>query len=348
MNNKRKEEIRNKILENLNDYGLFWNNNELRVSNGKKSQLKLSKYANNFKNSKSAIENYIAQPYEINPLKVEPYLQIVNAKDKKDKVLWNYAKSMWSIPVTNGYGRRIRYFVFDKQNNKLIGVVGLSDPIIGLNIRDKISIGWNKDQKINKLYNCMTAYILGAIPPYNSILGGKLVALTLMFPEVRKLFYKKYKKSAREKNKQPYLTYIDTMGAFGKSSIYNRLLNWEFVGYTKGNSHIHITMNGSWDLINQVVPKEVFKTYNFGQGPNWKMRILKHALKELDLPTTITSNGWERGYYRLTLIHNWKDYLLNKTNKIHYKDFKRNELVDYWKNRWVIPRLEKLNKKLFL
>src|SRR5690606_38864193 len=135
-------------------------------------------------------------------------------QSEEHKRIWSYAISHWSIPVTTGYGRRIRYFVFDKQNDKLIGIAGLADPVIGLETRDVNSIGWSKEQKLDRLYNCMTAYVLGAIPPYNRILGGKLVGLTIMFPELRNWFYQKYKRSKSiisDVQKKPYLVYVDTM-----------------------------------------------------------------------------------------------------------------------------------------
>lgn len=192
----------------------------------------------------------------------------------------------------------------------------------------------------------MTAYILGAIPPYNAILGAKLVALTLLFPEVRKVFYHKYKESALSKGKSPYLAHIDTLGAFGKSSIYTRLLGWKFVGYTKGQSHIHITANGSWELIRQVVPDEVFNTFKFGDGPNWKIRILKYGLRELGFTEDMLSIGWRRGYYRLALAQNWQDFLQGKTDRIVYYQATKTELIDYWKERWILPRLDALQIKL--
>jgi hypothetical protein len=132
----------------------------------------------------------LAKSEEINILKINPYLEIVETQHQRK--LWAYATSFWSIPVTSGYGRRIRFLVFDEQNNKLIGIFGLSDPVIGLGTRDRY-IGWTKDQKLQRLYNCMTAYILGSVPPYNLVLGSKLIALCLMFPEVRKVFYHKYR-----------------------------------------------------------------------------------------------------------------------------------------------------------
>jgi hypothetical protein len=136
------------------------------------------------------------------------------------------------------------------------------------------------------------------------------------------------------------------MGAFGKSAIYNRLVNWDFIGYTKGQSHIHITANGSWELIKKVVSKKKFGTYKYGQGPNWKMRVLREGLRALDLPMDIMSIGWQRGYYRCALAENWKEFLLGEQQKIIWKSFDKAQLVEYWKERWVRPRLEMLKGNL--
>lgn len=343
--------IKQQILQNLEDYGIQWDEaqNKIIAEDFREIQRKLAERTNpQGQDYKSKVQQHLAQPADINISQINPYLVTVDSSEKHHR-LWAYATSHWSVPVTTGYGRRIRYFVFDQQNEKLIGIVGLCDPVIGLGIRDINSIGWTKDQKMQRLYNCMTAYILGAIPPYNQILGSKLVALTLMFPEIKETFYQKYKDSVsiiKGEKKNPYLVYIDTLGAFGKSAIYTKLINWKFVGYTKGESHLHITANGSWELIKQVVPAEVFNTYKYGQGPNWKMRILKSGLRELGLSENMLGIGWQRGYYRCTLAENWKEYLLGETDQIQWQEFVKDDLVEYWHNKWITPRLEKLKASL--
>lgn len=349
MNKEQKEIIRNQLLQNLENYGILWDEErqELSCEDFRKVQYKLAQHTNHQKGIyQDKVREFIAEPDDINLLCIDPYLQVVRSNRVSDRRLWAYATSFWSIPVTVGFGRRIRFFVFDKQNNKLMGIIGLSDPIIGLSVRDDVSIGWTKDQKLNRLYNCMTAYILGAIPPYNSVLGAKMIALSLMFPEVREIFYEKYKNSAEEKGKLSYLTYIDTLGAFGKSSIYTRLKGWDFVGYTKGQSHLHITANGSWELIREVVNEDVFQSYKFGNGPNWKMRVLKVGLRELGLSENMLGIGWQRGYYRLPLAENWQAFLCGETNMPIFNPSSRSSLIDYWKTRWVIPRMNKLEIKL--
>jgi hypothetical protein len=351
MEEKQKLVLKRKILKNLRDYGVIWNEKKHKVivEDFREVQRKLAERTNSKgKGYKNKVQKYIAQPSEIDISKINPYLVVVEAKEEH-KLLWAYATSHWSVPITVGYGRRIRYFVFDRQNDKLIGIIGLCDPVIGLGVRDDESIGWTKEQKIQRLYNCLTAYILGAIPPYNQVLGSKLVALTLMFPQVRKDFYQKYKDRLSiitGENKKPHLVYIDTLGAFGKSAIYNRLTNWNFISYTKGQSHLHITANGSWELIRQAVSEDAFETYEFGQGPNWKMRTLRRALHEIGLSEEMISIGWQRGYYRCTLAENWQEYLLGDTNRVVWKSFTQRSLVNYWHERWVTPRLDTLQTNL--
>ncbi|CAD5951926.1 Druantia anti-phage system protein DruA [Planktothrix agardhii] len=343
--------IRIELLAKLAEYGAEWDFDleKLIVADLKLMQKQLAQHTNlGGLKYEDKVKDYLAKPEEIDILKINPYLEIVETKYQRE--LWAYATSFWSIPVTTGYGRRIRFLVFDEHNHKLIGIFGLSDPIIGLGTRDQY-IGWTKEQKLKRLYNCMTAYILGAVPPYNLVLGSKLVALCLMFPEVKKVFHDKYKNQISlisGENKKAHLIYIDTLGAFGKSAIYNRLMNWKFLGYTKGQSHLHITANGSWELIKQVVSEDYFNTYKFGQGPNWKMRVLKEGLRKLGFSADMLSVGWQRGYYSCPLAENWQEYLLGESNIPEWKDFNKNELIEYWQNTWIIPRLEKLNNSLKL
>jgi hypothetical protein len=341
--------ISQRIIDCLDGYGIHFESKtgQLTVNDMRLTQYQLSKQTNtNGLKFKDEVKVYFATPDEINIQEINPYLVAVVTEQQRR--IWAYATTFWSIPVTTGFGRRVRFLVFDEYNDKLIGIVGLTDPLIGLGIRDEF-IGWDKDQKVNKLYNCMTAYILGAVPPYNSVLGSKLIALTLMFPEVRHVIYDKYKNSTpliSGVKKEPHLVYVDTMGAFGKSAIYNRLMNWRFVGYTKGQSHIHITSNESWEIIKQLIPEEKFKTYKYGQGSNWKMRVLKNGLEAAGLSKNILNIGWQRGYYCCPLAENWQEYLLGKTNNPEWKNYTKSDLIGYWKEKWVIPRIDKLKEKL--
>jgi len=346
------KKARRKILKNLRDYGVNWDSRKQKLEplddeGLRLMQKKLSLVTNlSGLQFETRVSQYFAQPEEIDILKVDPYL--VPVKDDYTGRIWSYALTNWSVPVSAGYGRRMRFLVFDKQNHKLIGLFGLCDPLIGSTIRDT-HIGWNREQKLERLYNCLTAYILGAVPPYNRILGSKLVALTTMFPLVREAFRTKYANNETvisQKNRLPELVYIDTYGAFNKSAIYTRLQNWKFVDYTKGKSHIHLTANGSWETIKEFIPVETFKKYKYGNGSNWKLRTLRIGLENLGFSEDLLSIGWKRAYYSCPLAENWKEFLCGVDGEPSPLKHSEEDLVTYWKARWLTPRLDRLNKLL--
>ena len=115
-----KLDTRNKILKNLEDYGIIWNQEEKKicVEDLKEVQKKLAEQTNSKgKDYFDKVQKFLAQPEDIDITKIDPYLVVVEQK-VDHKRLWAYAISFWSVPVTVGYGRRIRYFLFDRQNDK--------------------------------------------------------------------------------------------------------------------------------------------------------------------------------------------------------------------------------------
>lgn len=339
------------LLERLASYGMMWNweESELNVRDPRKTQRMIAQQLNPMTSKHFPhINHWVALPHEIIPSRVEPYLLQMNSRNRRHKHLWSFATSLWSVPVTAGYGRRVRFFVFDKQNSKLIGVFGLCDPVIRLGARDRL-IGWDAEQSQKRLYNCMTAYVLGAIPPYNAILGSKLVALSVLFPQVANVVREKYRNRPSiisGENKLSDLVYVDTMGAFGKSAIYTRLPSWKFRGYTTGSTHIHLS-SVAWDIIRKCVSEDVFSRYKFGSQSNWKLAVVKNGLKQLALPQSILDVGWKRGYYSCGITKNWSEFLRGETNSVGRFIFNRDDLIQYWLNRWLLPRENHLAQKMY-
>jgi len=345
-----------KLCKELEKFGFLLNKegNLILLEDIRTVQVKLSKITNEkYKKLRKKVERYFAKDLsEIDPMNIKPRLELipVNKNDKdtrKKRAIFNYAKSFWSIPVSTGFGRRMDYILWDDNVEKVIGIFGLCDPVIGLGVRDNF-IGWNKEIKEERLYNIMTAYILGAVPPYNQILGAKLVALSAISKEVIEDFYKRYnnkKTLIKGRKKTPYLVAIDTLGAFGKSAIYNRLRGWKFVGYTKGQSHLHLTLNGVYEILIEVIEKfgnkDILKRYKFGEGPNYKFRVISEGLKILGLnKKKFTIHSIKRGYYFAPLAENWREFLLMRTEE---PKFIANSLEDnflYWKERWLSKRLK--------
>ena len=136
------------------------------------------------------LQQLIASGADVVPDRIHPILIEVQP-DSKEELLFRYATLHWSIPVSSGYGRRLRFVVIDEHNEKLIGVLGLGDPIFSLGKRDGW-IGWTKEDRRERLHQVMDAFVLGAVPPYSYLLCGKLVAMLTASNEVRDAFHRKY------------------------------------------------------------------------------------------------------------------------------------------------------------
>lgn len=183
---------------------------------------------------------------EIDPALISP--RIVQVRTEEQAALFRYAALHWSVPVSRGYGRRTRFLVMDRQNDKLAGIFALGDPVYNLTARDEL-IGWSIEQRNERLYNVLDAFVLGAVPPYRQLLGGKLVAMAAVSDTTREMIKRKYQGRVTEilgevKQARPVL--ITTTSALARSSIYNRLklgdeLLYHSGGYTRGFGHFQFS-----------------------------------------------------------------------------------------------------------
>lgn len=163
---------------------------------------------------------YFASGADVQPERIAPVLKEV-LPDTEEERLFRYARLHWSIPVSAGYGRRLRFLVFDESNGKLIGLFGLGDPVFSLGPRDTW-VGWDSQAKSQRLRHIMDAFVLGAVPPYARLLCGKLVALLMTSDEVRDAFSKRYAGRTARISDRPFdgrLVLVTTTSALGRSSL---------------------------------------------------------------------------------------------------------------------------------
>jgi Domain of unknown function (DUF4338) len=130
---------------------------------------------------------------EIVPERIEPLLVPVVDRRGFKGLQWRWCSLHWSIPVSSGYGHRLRFLVVDRgHGDKVIGLIGLADPVFALGCRDS-AIGWSREWRKERLFSVMDAFALGALPPYNALCSGKLVALLATSSEVRDAFSDRYR-----------------------------------------------------------------------------------------------------------------------------------------------------------
>ena len=177
---------------------------------------------------------------DIDAAKISPVLERISS-DTPEGDLFRLASLTWSVPVSNGFGRRLRYLVWDKHNDKLMGIIAIGDPVFNLSVRDNL-IDWDVAARGARLVNIMDAYVLGALPPYNALLGGKLIACLIRSRDIYDDFTRAYGKTTgiiSHQEKKARLLAVTTSSSMGRSSVYNRLKlggveYFSPIGYTGG------------------------------------------------------------------------------------------------------------------
>lgn len=294
--------------------------------------------------------NFIATPEDIDVKNIDPEVVRVESKSE-DNWLFRYATLLWSVPVTSGYGRRTRFLVKDKSNGKLIGAFAAADPVFNLACRDK-EIGWTGDDRTSRLYNVFDLFVLGAVPPYNRILGGKLVAMLAASNETRSLLEEKYRGSEtviEGKVKPPEVALMTTSSALGSSSLYARIKGCDLkalyrpVGKTEGWGHFHLN-HGLFERMVDVVKthdSEFGKKHRYNQGPNWKLRTARQVLRLADMSPRIMKHGISRQVFMIDVAHNAGEFLRGEHDAFQPRDLPAAKQFDYWRNRWLAGRLER-------
>lgn len=306
------------------------------------------------KNNRAFIERYgsdlvqnFATGRQVDPEAIAPELVEVKPGSRESR-LFRFACLLWSVPVSQGFGRRIRFLIRDKQNGQLIGLFALGDPVFNLSARDRW-IGWTFEDRKDRLIHIMDAYVVGSVPPYSQLIGGKLVAALMGSKEVNDVYERKYlgrQAIISGKENRARLVLLTTTSAMGRSSLYNRLAiphgpRFIRIGETRGFGHFHLSgeifeqMRGYLEAIGHP-----YATGNrFGMGPNWKIRVARTVLDKIGLDSDdILNHGIAREVYAVPLAHNWQEILLGTQKDVCTSVLPASEIIEFCLNRWIVPR----------
>jgi len=277
--------------------------------------------------------------------KIEPIIEV--CETEKQHNLFRILRYYWSSPYSEYVGRRIKLIIRDNAlpNKPVIGIAALGSPIIHIPERDDF-IGWNKITRTKNLIYTMDAYVIGALPPYNYLLGGKLISYILASKEVREIYSKKYKDqiTLTDKRKANQLVGIFTTSLYGNSSQYNRLkynhnLLYIPIGQTKGFGTLHLSNDTIRLMLLLLRSKGVNVGHRFGDGPSWVMRVIRSAGDILNFDSNfLLKHSFKRNIYFIPIAKNYKEFLNGETKYPEYYNYLMSEVVDYWKQRWFENR----------
>ena len=215
--------------------------------------------------------------------------------------------------------------------------------------------------------------VCGAVAPYNLILGGKLVSMLAVSPEIVTAYRQKYaaheseiasSMAGRSIVRRPELAFLGTTSLYGVgSSQYNRLrMSADRLGGEKdeqlaflelGKSEAYGTSHFSAETVKALVAL-VQQSSNgrrvnsiFGEGVSPKLRKIRDGLDALNLPADVLlRHGRQRIVYGVPVVRNCREFLLGMDDEPDYY-FDTNdprgstrEIARWWTERWLGRRLE--------
>lgn len=294
---------------------------------------------------------YFAQPTDVDASKIQPRLELINEQRQRD--IFRIARLFWSLPYSNGYGRRMGYLIWDDSNDKLMGILGLQSPPLSLALRDK-QFKIPKDKKTEIVNQTMDAYTVGALPPYADLLAGKLVVLAAASKDVREDYQLRYegRKTIMENRVIPaVLIAVTTLSAFGRSSLYNRVSKgmsnnqniWAAtsLGFCEGWGTLHFSdrlYEKMKNLHKKLLPEK--RLYGFGTGPKIRLQVVRHILETLGFPGTHIRHNIKREAFIIPHVKNLEEMLSGIETKPVYDDAPFSQLAEFWKERYCLPRAE--------
>ena len=218
----------------------------------------------------------------------------------------------------------------------------------------------------------MELNVCGAIPPYNEVLGGKLVALLAISPQVVYDYKERYASKSSEIASRlkgapvcrpADLVYVGTTSLYYVgSSQYNRLklpgsifdsdfdVVWKQLGMTIGFGTMHISKATTMSLTEATTDDFNRINHVFGEGASPKMRLLTMSIRELLESTNedskdFSKHAMSRIVYGACLAKNTFEYLMGTDPEpVYYtdmSDYKKgtDAIISFWQNRWLGSRL---------
>ena len=207
--------------------------------------------------------------------------------------------------------------------------------------------------------------VCGAIPPYNHLLGGKLVALSVFSDEIQKAYRDRYRSAeseiatfmaGRRIFRPTNLEVITTTSLYGealsqyhgirlKTSRHRELVHdceWKRLGLTDGEGTFQFSDDTNEALKHFQEDKIGYRQVNnvFGEGTSPKMRNLRTALGSLGYDADeLMKHNQKRLFLAAELGTDSRQRLKNTKLKNATKRSKFRQICKAWMDHWVRKRI---------
>ena len=230
----------------------------------------------------------------------------------------------------------------------------------------------NRKRKIGS--NMMDIIVCGAIPPYNELLGGKLISIIACSPRVVRDYTLKYSKqvseiASRMKGsrviRDSRLVYLGTTSLYSiGSSQYNRIkipcdngfvLEYRKMGITEGFGTVFFSKETTSTFSRLLELQDGGKRINhvFGEGTSPRFRMISRGLSSIGIKADAFLKHYSpRIVYSINLAKNTNRFLLGLDDFVDYGfdinneaevNQKTQDLIDFWYSRWLEMRLTSID-----
>ncbi len=217
----------------------------------------------------------------------------------------------------------------------------------------------------------MDITVCGAVAPYNTLLGGKLVSALMCSPEVTQFYARRYGQqqsliassmAGKGVIRHPSLVLLCTTSLYGTgASQYNRIkipvaelggthdgvLEYKALGFSIGYGSFHFS-NETVGIINTLLARtNGGRKVNsiFGEGVNPLLRKIREGLDAVGLPSDqLLQHGNRRIVYGICLAKNFRQVLLGLHRRPQFllpqlRPQQSTEAISaYWRRRWLDAR----------
>jgi hypothetical protein len=211
--------------------------------------------------------------------------------------------------------------------------------------------------------------VCGAVAPYNSLLGGKLVSMLAVSPTIVREYHKRYgiyasqiasSLAGRPIRRRSNLVFVGTTSLYGSgASQYNRIIvpanvldgksatTFRRLGRSRSFGTAHLSSDSVKSLVQLAEQSAAGARVNsiFGEGVNPKLRKIRAGLDLLGWPSEqLLQHRRPRIIYGVNLVTNLLPYLLGVDEEPKYifrrgiRDDAR-KITDWWYERWLVKRI---------
>jgi hypothetical protein len=216
--------------------------------------------------------------------------------------------------------------------------------------------------------------VCGAVPPYSSLLGGKLVAMLAASPEVLRAYAERYAEqqsviasslAGRPIVRPTHLVFLGTTSLYGtEPTQYTRVsiqcdrlggrsserVCYRLLGRTEGFGTSQFSSDTVEALSLMLTQAGIGQRVHsiFGEGVNPRLRKIRDGLDALGLSSDLLlTHGSSRLVYGVALARNFRRYLLGLDREPEYLfpiDRGQNgasAIADWWAERWLANRIRR-------